>query len=207
MFDIPTSDPNYNSSLTSWTIAPTAALPTLIESVVINATTQSGFVNRPVIELSGNLAGSGVNGFTITASQSVIQGFAINQFTASGISISGSAAIGNVVISNYIGTDVTGTSISSNGGVGVLISAGATSNRVGTDSNGINDTAERNVISGNNSHAVNITGVGTSNNLVAGNYLGTNAAGDAALRNVGSGVIYSRWSDEQHGRRNNTRRA
>jgi hypothetical protein len=54
------------------------------------------------------------------------------------------------------------------------------------------DAAERNVISGNAWDGVTIQDAGTQNNVVAGNYIGTNAPGTAALGNAGNGIaIYS----------------
>src|SRR5438093_1614508 len=70
---------------------------------------------------------------------------------------------------------------------GVQIQSGATNNRVGTDGNGVADTAERNVISGNTSFGVLITGSGTTGNVVAGDFIGTNTAGTARIAN-GTGV-------------------
>src|SRR5262249_32265464 len=57
-----------------------------------------------------------------------------------------------------------------------------------TDGDGVNDVGERNVISGNANLGVLISDAGTSNNLVAGNYIGTNAAGTVALGNSQYGV-------------------
>jgi len=92
-----------------------------------------------------------------------------------------------VVAGNYIGTDVTGTAALPNRGNGVTVWAGS-SNRIGTDADGVGDTAERNLISGNTGAGVQLT---TSDNVVAGNYVGTNVTGTAALPNLGSGVIVS----------------
>src|SRR5262249_30864770 len=49
-------------------------------------------------------------------------------------------------------------------------------------------TAERNVISGNSGSGIELTGAGTSQNTVAGNYIGTDALGSAALGNGQAGV-------------------
>ena len=54
---------------------------------------------------------------------------------------------------------------------------------------------ERNVISANNLYGVKMTGISTEGNVVKGNYIGTNAAGDAAKSNkVGVAI-----SDGAHG--------
>jgi titin len=47
---------------------------------------------------------------------------------------------------------------------------------------------ERNVISGNDERGVFIHGAGVDQNIVAGNYIGTNAAGDAVLPNGNNGI-------------------
>jgi len=91
-----------------------------------------------------------------------------------GITISGSTQ--NVVKGNYIGTNNTGTAAISNGD-GVFISDGAQSNTIGPG----------NVISGNWYNGVKIWGTASANNVVRGNYIGTDAAGSAALANGQSG--------------------
>src|SRR5262249_10899025 len=101
--------------------------------------------------------------------------------------ISGNAACGvniyqggqNIVAGNYIGTDVTAANLIGNGWYatqnqsGVNIS-GSDGNRIGTDGDGIGDAEERNIISGNLWNGVSIGG---SDNIVAGNYIGTDATG------------------------------
>ena len=72
--------------------------------------------------------------------------------------------------------------------VGVSIDGGALANVIGTDGDGGDDDAERNVISGNDESGVSITGVGTTGNVVAGNRIGTNRARTAAIANVMWGV-------------------
>ena len=177
------------------TIAPLSALPTITEAVTIDGYSQPGASpntlatgNNAVlqVELSGASAPAGTSGLTITAAGSVIKGLAINRFGANGILITGAGATGNTIAGNYIGTNAAGTAALANGSHGVRIEAGAKNNRIGTNGDGVADTAERNVISGNTSHGVLISGAGTDQNIVAGNYIGLNAAGTAALGN-GSG--------------------
>ena len=45
------------------TISPTSALPQITGAVIIDATTQGGYAGVPLIELKGNLAGAGADGF------------------------------------------------------------------------------------------------------------------------------------------------
>ena len=168
------------------TIQPLSALPTITDAVIIDGTSQSGFAGTPVIEVDGSLAGSGVDGLTITAGDTTVRGLVINRFASDGIAIS--VGGNNIIEGNYIGTDVSGTSALGNGSDGILI-ANSANNRIGTDGDGTNDTAERNVISGNGSAGVVIVNAGATGNVIAGNYIGTNAAGDSALGHVLSGVV------------------
>ena len=94
-----------------------------------------------------------------------------------------SSSTGNFIQGNYIGTDVSGNVSLNNFAPGVYIYNGANNNVVGG-----NTAGHRNVISGNWGAGVMIdssTGCG-----VSGNYVGTDAAGGAALPN-GTGVYIS----------------
>ena len=123
---------------------------------------------------------------------STIEGLDINRFGGPGIELESPG--GNVVTGNYIGTDISGTIALANGGAGVL-ALNSASNTIGR---GTPDT--RNVISGNGTQnipyqnsilndGVDLIGAGSQQNFVAGNYLGTNASGTAAIGNTGAGVF------------------
>jgi hypothetical protein len=99
-----------------------------------------------------------------------------------GITIRGSA---NIVQGNYIGTDASGTAAIPNGMEGIWIAPGAQDNTIGGSS-----PQERNVISGNDLFALNISGRGATGNMVKGNYIGVDATGSAALAN-GHGLVIS----------------
>ena len=90
----------------------------------------------------------------------------------------------NLVEGNLIGTDVTGTLALGNSTSGVQI-VGSSSNTVGGLS-----TSSRNIISGNITNGVVINGSGgASNNVIVGNFIGTNAGGTAAIgNNLGVGI-------------------
>src|SRR5262249_39184552 len=103
---------------------------------------------------------------------------------ANGIVITGATASGIVVAGNYIGADVTGTVALGNNGPGLQFLGGANNNRAGTDGDGVNDAAERNIISANASSGIVISDAGTSNNIVAGNYIGTDVNGNGLLPNT-----------------------
>jgi len=169
------------------TIQPQSQLPAITDPVIIDGWSQPGFSDKPLIELDGSNAGGGAGGLLITAGDSVVRGLVINRFGSFGIRIEDEG--GNVVAGNYIGTDVAGTTTLNNGTIGVQIVGGAKSNRVGTDGDGNDDALERNLISGNNFDGVVIEGSGTDNNVVAGNYIGTDATGTTALGGNHFGVL------------------
>jgi titin len=103
----------------------------------------------------------------------------------SGIAIAGEGTNWNVVRGNYIGTDVSGT-LALGGAGGVSIVGGAQGNLVGGDTAG-----ERNVISGSGGMGVRIASGETADNVVAGNYIGTDASGTLDLGNRLEGVKIS----------------
>ncbi|MGA2255010.1 MAG: Ig-like domain repeat protein [Thermoguttaceae bacterium] len=145
--------------------------------------------NGIVITSSGNTIGG-----TTAADRNVISGNGnggSSAYVYFGIVITGSNASGNVVEANYIGTDATGETPIANSSGGILVSGGAQDNRIGTDGSGVGDEGERNVISGNNLNfvaGITIADTGSSGNIVAGNYIGTNATGTQSLPNSGGGI-------------------
>jgi titin len=112
-------------------------------------------------------------GGTTAAERNVISGNAIE-----GVKIEGATSTGNIVQGNYIGTNAAGTAAIANSG-GLSITSGANNNTIGGTASGAG-----NVISGNTTNQVHITDTGTTGNTVAGNYIGTNAAGTADLSNT-----------------------
>ncbi len=100
-----------------------------------------------------------------------------------GVNLEGAATTNNIVSGNYIGVDPGGTSAIPNGEDGVHLRDGASGNTIGGD-----EALERNVISGNTHYGVYLEDSGTDDNQISGNYIGTNAAGNAALPNGSSGV-------------------
>lgn len=102
--------------------------------------------------------------------------------TINGVNIFGIAAGGNAVLGNYVGTDASGGSAIPNGenGIAVLF---ASSNTIGGTAPGAG-----NVVSGNTLDGVVLFGEGADDNVVQGNYLGTDVTGAVALGNGHSGV-------------------
>ena len=117
-------------------------------------------------------------GGTTASARNVISGN-MNQ----GILLSGTNVSQNVIAGNYIGTDLSGTVSRPNAFSGVGLFGGASSNTIGGPTE-----ASRNIISGNASDGVTMSGTGTSANNVQGNFIGLTADGSTALANQGSGV-------------------
>ncbi len=114
-------------------------------------------------------------------------GNVISGNTEDGVRLWGDNARHNKVFGNFIGTAIAGDAASANGMNGVLIANAASNNTIGTDSDGINDALESNVISGNEHSGVRIFG-GNSNH-VAGNLIGVTRDGASKLTNGHNGVL------------------
>ena len=111
-------------------------------------------------------------GGTAAGTRNVISGTLDNN----GVYLSGNLTSANVVEGDYIGTDVTGTVALGNAQDGVAIEYGAFDNTIGGTI-----AAARNVISGNA-----LAGVGLAeavDNVVEGNYIGTDVTGTVAVAN------------------------
>ena len=128
------------------------------------------------IAISG---GSGTIGGTAAGAGNVISGNDNASFPAGiGVYITGGA--GSQLQGNFIGTNPAGTSRIPNR-FGIMIS-GAPNNVIGGTT-----AAARNIVSGNTLVGIDILNAGATNNVVQGNYVGTNVTGSAALGN-GNGV-------------------
>ncbi|MBI3951810.1 MAG: hypothetical protein HY314_15280 [Acidobacteria bacterium] len=161
-FNIPGAGPH--------TIRPTSALPNLT-SVLIDGTTQPGFMGTPIIELDGSMAGvtDGLN----LAGGGAVRGLVINRFNSSGIRIESFFCL---IEGNFIGTNVTGTAGLGNAiGVSIFL--------FGEHQIGGTTPEARNLISGNVEVGVFISAPNTDPINVEGNYIGTDVTGTAALAN------------------------
>jgi hypothetical protein len=172
------------------TITPLSPLPAITGPVLIDGWSQPGFASTPLIQLSGSPASNG-EGLTITGSDVTVRGLDINNcWRGAAIRITGTNATGNWIYGNFLGTDPTGTQVFQNPtDDGVQIDGGATKNVIGTNGDGVNDPAERNVIAGDFT-GIAIDGSGTNGSAVAGNFIGTDVTGALAL-GVGDGVVLS----------------
>ena len=138
-FDIPGTGP--------FTIVPTSALPTITHPVLIDGYSQPGArantqatTDNAVLMIDLGSGTASYDGLDIGASDSTVQGLAINGFN-NGIQLE-PGSTGDLIQGNFIGTDVTGTYQQSND-QGILVND--------TSGNTIGGTtpAARNVVSGN----------------------------------------------------------
>jgi hypothetical protein len=98
-----------------------------------------------------------------------------------GLNIGGSGATGNVVKGNYIGVDATGQKALKNR-YGLVLSNGAQRNTIGGTEPG-----DANIISGNQSSGILIRSADTADNVIIGNFIGTDRTGEMDLSN-GNGI-------------------
>ena len=161
------------------TITPLTALPAISGQVVIDGYTQPGSSANTLatgsnavllVELNGN--GGGFTGLNLTAASSTIRGLVVNRFN-SGIVIAGA---NDEVYGCFVGVDPTGTIARGN-------TTGINVNVLGADDVKIGGTGldQRNVVSGNNSRGVRSI---SDRTVVVNSYVGTNAAGTAAIGNL-----------------------
>ena len=166
------------------TIAPNSQLPSLFDSVDIDATSQPGFVGTPLIELRGDSAGAGASGFIVSAPNSTIRGFTVNRFGQYGVLVQGGSATGNSIVGNWIGTSADGLGQAGNQ-IGVAVTAGASGNFIG-GTTATPGTGAGNVISGNTVNGVHLEV--TNSNQVSGNVIGLDRFGSLPVGNVIAGV-------------------
>jgi len=171
------------------TISPTSALPTMTEAVVLDGYTQPGASpnTQPngddavlLIEIDGSNTGSATKGIVLDGDNCTVRGLVVNRFGSTGIEIHGN---GNTVEGNFVGTNPAGTAALPNGNGGIVVGVFGTHSN---DTIGGTTPAARNLVSGNVGPGIVIEGTG---NVVAGNFIGTDATGTSALGNSDRGVF------------------
>ena len=163
------------------TIALSSLLPQIVDTVVLDASTDDSFAaqgNRPAVVLDGG--NTVLDGLVLAPGSdgSTVRGLVIQRFTQDGIDITTSN--GNTIVGNWLGLNSAGT--------------GAAGNQQGLNIYNSNATvvggttvADRNVMSGNTGQGIYLAGT-TTGTLIRGNYIGTNASGSAAVANTVAGI-------------------
>jgi hypothetical protein len=167
-----------------FTISLNSPLPAITDPVIIDGTSQPGFNGKPLIEINGANASSsgGSSGFFVTGGNSTIRALIINRFQTHGIVLDTNG--GNTVTGCYIGTNAAGTSVLTNGGNGIQIN-NSPNNQIGGTT-----AAARNIISGNISGGILVSGASAKGNAIQGNFIGTDVNGTASLRNGNSTGVF-----------------
>ena len=165
-------------------------LPGISRTVFLDGWSQGGnsYLGPPLIEVDGAAIANTI-GLNISAGDCIIRGLAVNAFPGVGgmgvgIGFFDQASLRNWVYGCYIGVGLDGITPRANGQIGVWLAPAANSNIIGTNSDGVNDAAERNIISGSSQNGL-MTGVyiQSNANIIAGNHVGTDLSGMIAIPN------------------------
>ena len=126
------------------------------------------------VQITGGATNNTIGG--ITATPGTGAGNVISGNGNDGIDIFGSGTTGNVVAGNLIGTDIKGANALPNAVNGLQISQGLDGQHDRRPDHHAR-TGAGNVISGNRSDGIDISDSGTTENVVAGNLIGTDITG------------------------------
>lgn len=194
-FDIPDTDPGYDSGTGTWLIQPVGDLPKVTGSgTVIDGSTQTanqGDRNPvgPEVVLSG-WGGTNGNGLWFAGCENgLVRGLVIHGFSAGwggwGWQVAFEGGSGHVVEGCYLGTDATGMvavgAAPGDDGVSGGVFVSGSNCRVGGTS-----VSQRNVMSGKGCRGVYVGGAGATGNVIQGNYIGVDRTGNGSLGHVGS---------------------
>jgi titin len=158
---------------------------------VVDATATGNVIlgNYIGTDITGTTALPNVTGVVVLAPGNTVGGTdpgagnVISGNTGNAVAFGPPNATGNLILGNYIGVDATGTEALGND-IGVWV------DNVGDNIIGGTASGAGNVISGNR-EGITFWETGATGNLVQGNFIGTNAAGDTAIPN-GMGIpVYS----------------
>lgn len=175
------------------TITLASVLPSITDPIIIDGYTQPGASENTLtvgdnavllIELNGANVGGTAIGLDLAGRRSTVRGLVINRFGASPSSFLGSGGVRmasdeNLVAGNFFGSDATGNTALANG-FSVTVDSGINNVVGGTT------PEERNVFVSDATDFGVGGGIGIqirtaqSGTRIRGNYIGTNAAGDAA---------------------------
>ncbi len=127
-----------------------------------------------------NTATNNTIGGTTSGAGNVISGQGTSGTVSYGVYLAASSS-GWTIQGNTIGLNAAGTAVVTNQGSGLtVLSANNTIGGTGS--------FDRNVISGNTTMGINLTGASANNNTILGNYIGTSASGLIDLGNAEDGI-------------------
>ncbi len=172
------------------TISLASELPPITDPVIIDGYTQPG-ANPNTLAVGNNAAiqieldGDSCDGFCgqallISSGGSTIRGLAIHGNFNNGIEVNGT---GSIIAGNFFGLKADGTA---NG----VLASGVYVNNTSDNTIGGSAPADRNVMSANRDGIFIAAGAAdATNNVIAGNHIGTNPAGTSALGNSQRGIF------------------
>lgn len=172
-FDIPGPGPSV--------ITPASDLPSITAAVILDGTSEPNFNGTPIVEIFGNGTGRGIEFFGSDTAGSQLLGLSLHGFSSGGaVEIVDTSTI--EVKGNYFGLRADGSTSPFSSSEGVRIQD-STDVIVGGPS-----VADRNVIANGVTSGITVTGSSSDNNIIEGNFIGTNRFGFAAVGNL-DGVI------------------
>ncbi|MBI4218654.1 MAG: right-handed parallel beta-helix repeat-containing protein, partial [Chloroflexi bacterium] len=159
-------------------ILPQGALQPIMDSVVIDGTTQPGYSGKPLIVLDGKLARSahGVSNESFPA-QLTVKGLALINFQRTGMNLASGSD--HTIVSNFIGLDPE-TSLPAPNLEGGITVVGGSGHVIGLPGSG-------NTIASNGAFGIYLDGLNLDGTTVQGNLIGTNSD-QLALGNNGPGL-------------------
>lgn len=170
------------------TITLDSLLPAIGKRVLIDGTTEPDHGSQPMIVLRAQTGITVESGLRLWGGSdgSEIRGLVFQGFSEGALSVGDSGD--HTIAGNWFGLDATGNAAAANG-AGITLWNSANNVIGGTTA------ADRNVIPGNLSSGMTLESDdgSTTGNRIIGNYLGTNAAGTAAIGN-GAQAIWAGWA-------------
>ena len=181
------SPPNVIEFAVSGTITLASALPVVIKTVAIDATSSPAYSagGPPTVEVDFN--GHAGLTFGLGAGGSSLLGVALGHASGNGVTLEGSDITLN---GNYIGLRANGTAFG-NALDGVHVTSLSSGNDIGYNPDAASGFVA-NVISGNGGNGIALHG--SSSNTIVSNRIGTNADGTAAIRNGENGILLTEGS-------------
>ena len=169
----------------SQVITPLTALPSLTDAVVIDGTTQTGWIvdsYLPIVLDGNDLNAHGLN-FASGSSGSIVRGLVVRDFGQAGILANSGG--GMQIVGNFIGA------FNSDGTVATAAEANTFGIQTTSGANLIGGTAvgDRNYIGGNSSRGIELF---SNANVIQGNVIGVATDGTTANGNTNAGIVI--WS-------------